>query len=196
MFYPKTTHRTPITHTNPPADVNTTIFTLPSSATSLRIHPYRFSSHFLSPLSTIFIFPVPPTKIRRPMNAFMLFANANRKRMAEIHPDESNKDISKRLGITWRSLNVVDKAKYFEVARLIDGEHKKKYPREWVRKTHTTCTHDVRMDSLVTNESLLERLLGPDIFYLPLRLSSNPTDTYIMIFVSCRFFLKKSGSAN
>lgn len=70
-------------------------------------------------------------KIPRPPNAFMLFANANRKMMAQRFPTESNKDISKRLGSSWKSLEVSEKNKYFDKAKMIDNEHKIKYPSEY-----------------------------------------------------------------
>ncbi|KAK4880012.1 hypothetical protein RN001_008158 [Aquatica leii] len=71
--------------------------------------------------------PLPP-KIPRPTNAFMIFANENRKQMAQKFPQESNKDISKRLGITWKTLDLPEKKKYFELAKAVDAEHKKKPP--------------------------------------------------------------------
>lgn len=67
-------------------------------------------------------------KIPRPPNAFMLYANENRKKMSQIYPTESNKDISKRLGSGWKSLDEDERKKYFEKAKAIGVQHKKEYP--------------------------------------------------------------------
>ncbi|XP_035717923.1 sex-determining region Y protein-like isoform X1 [Vespa mandarinia] len=67
-------------------------------------------------------------KIPRPANAFMLFANEWRKKLASENPRESNKDISVRLGILWKNISKDMKEKYFTLAREVDAEHKKKYP--------------------------------------------------------------------
>ncbi|XP_019873610.1 transcription factor SOX-30 isoform X4 [Aethina tumida] len=74
--------------------------------------------------------PEPPDqgKIPRPLNAFMLYANENRKTVAQMYPAESNKEISKKLGLSWRTLSVQEKNKYYQRAKIIDSEHKKKYP--------------------------------------------------------------------
>ncbi|KAJ1529822.1 hypothetical protein ONE63_006563 [Megalurothrips usitatus] len=67
-------------------------------------------------------------RIPRPPNAFMLFANEYRKKLSCENPRESNKDISVRLGTMWKSMTKEKKDTYFELARLVDAEHKKKYP--------------------------------------------------------------------
>lgn len=70
-------------------------------------------------------------KVPRPANAFMLYANENRKKMAQAFPLDSNKDISKRLGNSWKSLDPDEKNKYFLLAKKVDAEHKRKYPGTW-----------------------------------------------------------------
>ncbi|XP_039293657.1 sex-determining region Y protein isoform X3 [Nilaparvata lugens] len=67
-------------------------------------------------------------KIPRPPNAFMLFANDFRRKLAGEFPKESNKDISIRLGCMWKSMEKDIKDKYFQLAKEVDAAHKKKYP--------------------------------------------------------------------
>ncbi|KAL7301751.1 hypothetical protein TKK_0005745 [Trichogramma kaykai] len=73
-------------------------------------------------------------KIPRPANAFMLFANEWRKKLAVQNPRESNKDISVRLGALWKNMPKESKEKYFGLAREVDAEHKRKYPG-WCEST-------------------------------------------------------------
>ncbi|XP_044254936.1 high mobility group protein B2-like isoform X2 [Tribolium madens] len=67
-------------------------------------------------------------RIPRPPNAFMIFANQWRKKLAVEHPSESNKDISVRLGNMWKSLSQETKEAFYEDAKRADEEHKLKYP--------------------------------------------------------------------
>ncbi|XP_050294458.1 transcription factor SOX-30-like [Anthonomus grandis grandis] len=67
-------------------------------------------------------------KIPRPPNAFMLYANEHRKALAHMYPADSNKEISRRLGQTWKDLSVQEKNDYFQRAKDVDLEHKRKYP--------------------------------------------------------------------
>ncbi|XP_075234112.1 uncharacterized protein LOC142331945 [Lycorma delicatula] len=67
-------------------------------------------------------------KIPRPPNAFMIFANEWRRKLAYQHPLESNKDISVRLGMMWKNLTVDAKENYYKASRKADEDHKKKYP--------------------------------------------------------------------
>ncbi|ODN01604.1 Protein bric-a-brac 2 [Orchesella cincta] len=70
----------------------------------------------------------PKEKIPRPPNSFMIFANEWRRQLASQFPNESNKEISVRLGVMWKNLTDEVKAKYFTAARRANDDHKKKYP--------------------------------------------------------------------
>ncbi|KDR16421.1 uncharacterized protein LOC110832614 [Zootermopsis nevadensis] len=67
-------------------------------------------------------------KIPRPPNAFMIFANEWRRKLAYQYPSESNKEISVRLGVMWKNLSADAKEKYYTASRQADEEHKRKYP--------------------------------------------------------------------
>uniref|UniRef100_A0A1B6HQT3 BTB domain-containing protein n=1 Tax=Homalodisca liturata TaxID=320908 RepID=A0A1B6HQT3_9HEMI len=67
-------------------------------------------------------------KIPRPPNAFMIFANDWRRKLALEFPVESNKEISVRLGTMWKNLDADSKEMYYSAARKADEEHKQKYP--------------------------------------------------------------------
>lgn len=64
----------------------------------------------------------------RPPNAFMIFANEWRKKLALENPSESNKQISVRLGLKWKGLEAESKEAYFSASRQATEDHKKKYP--------------------------------------------------------------------
>lgn len=68
------------------------------------------------------------TKVPRPPNAFMIFANEWRRKLASEYPKESNKEISVRLGIMWKNLTTDAKDNYYTASRKADEEHKRKYP--------------------------------------------------------------------
>jgi len=70
----------------------------------------------------------PSPKIPRPPNAFMIFANEWRKKLAVEHLGESNKEISVRLGNMWKALPATTKEWYYSAARKADEDHKVKYP--------------------------------------------------------------------
>ncbi|XP_034132844.1 putative transcription factor capicua isoform X7 [Drosophila guanche] len=83
-------------------------------------------------------------KIRRPMNAFMIFSKKHRKMVHKKHPNQDNRTVSKILGEWWYALKPEQKAQYHELATVVKDEHFKQHP-EW-----KWCNKDRRKSSTST----------------------------------------------
>jgi len=66
--------------------------------------------------------------IKRPMNAFMVWSQIERRKISEIQPDMHNAEISKRLGKRWKLLSDIDRQPYIEEAERLRLLHMQEYP--------------------------------------------------------------------
>lgn len=86
-------------------------------------------------------------RIRRPMNAFMIFSKRHRAMVHQQHPNQDNRTVSKILGEWWYALKSDEKTKYHELASEVKEAHFKAHP-EW-----KWCSKDRRKSSSSTKDS-------------------------------------------
>ena len=66
--------------------------------------------------------------VKRPMNAFMVFSQIERRKISEVQPDLHNAEISKQLGARWKRLTDADRRPYIEEAERLHDLHFQEYP--------------------------------------------------------------------
>jgi len=66
--------------------------------------------------------------VKRPMNAFMVWSQLERRKISEVAPDMHNAEISKQLGARWKCLDENDRQPFIEEAERLRILHMQEYP--------------------------------------------------------------------
>ncbi|XP_064078911.1 transcription factor Sox-3-like isoform X2 [Macrobrachium nipponense] len=70
----------------------------------------------------------PPNHIKRPMNAFMVWSQMERREIVKFAPDMHNAEISKQLGRRWKMLSEEQRRPYRDEAERLKKLHMLEYP--------------------------------------------------------------------
>ncbi|CAF0821528.1 unnamed protein product [Rotaria sp. Silwood1] len=105
-------------------------------------------------------------RVKRPMNAFMVFSQLERRKIVQLAPDMHNAEISKYLGARWKRLTENERRPFIDEAERLKMFHLREYPdykykpRKRLRKGLLTNNSSIHID---TSDTSSDALLTPKL---------------------------------
>lgn len=84
--------------------------------------------------------------VKRPMNAFMVWAQAARRKLADQYPHLHNAELSKTLGKLWRLLSDTEKKPFVDEAERLRIKHKKDHPDYKYQPRRRKSSKNIQME--------------------------------------------------
>lgn len=104
------------------------VLNAPSPNDDIRFGSMQVKAESRTPYSDATQCKKPTAHVKRPMNAFMVWSQMERRKIAEVAPEMHNAEISKRLGKRWKTLSEVERQPYVEEAERLRLLHLQEYP--------------------------------------------------------------------